>query len=64
MERSGPNDEVIKCMMPLTIGDAQLDEALDILEKAIVQEYGAVSQRQGESLYQTTTNGTQSIEAK
>lgn len=34
IERSGPYDEVIKCLMPLTIENEQLDEGLDILESA------------------------------
>lgn len=31
----GPNDEVIKCMMPLTIGQNGMDEGLSILDDAI-----------------------------
>lgn len=34
IERSGPHDEVVKCLMPLVIPTAQLDEGLDILENA------------------------------
>jgi diaminobutyrate-2-oxoglutarate transaminase len=34
IERSGPEDEVIKCLMPLTIRRAELDEGLDILERS------------------------------
>ena len=34
IERAGPEDEVIKCMMPLTTTYAELDEAMDILEPA------------------------------
>ena len=30
IERAGPEDEVIKCMMPLTTSYAELAEALDI----------------------------------
>lgn len=33
IERSGPNDEVIKCMMPLTSTLAEIDEGLDILDR-------------------------------
>ena len=40
IERCGPNDEVIKCMMPLTIGASDMREGLDILERALVQEFG------------------------
>lgn len=40
IERSGPNDEVIKCLMPLTIDQAELDEGLDRLERALVAEFG------------------------
>jgi diaminobutyrate-2-oxoglutarate transaminase len=35
IETSGANDEVIKCLAPLTISDAELKEGLDILEKAM-----------------------------
>ncbi len=40
IERSGPNDEVIKCLMPLTIRQAELDEGLDRLERALVDVFG------------------------
>ncbi len=40
IERSGPNDEVIKCLMPLTITEAELDEGLDILERSLSEEFG------------------------
>jgi diaminobutyrate-2-oxoglutarate transaminase len=33
IERCGPQDEVVKCMMPLTSTMAELDEGLDILER-------------------------------
>ncbi|TNE48638.1 MAG: diaminobutyrate--2-oxoglutarate transaminase [Deltaproteobacteria bacterium] len=39
IERSGPHDEVIKCLMPLTIPDAHLDEGLDILSNALAAEF-------------------------
>jgi diaminobutyrate-2-oxoglutarate transaminase len=39
IERSGPKDEVIKCLMPLTIEYAELEEGLDILEQALADEY-------------------------
>jgi diaminobutyrate-2-oxoglutarate transaminase len=39
IERCGPRDEVIKCMMPLTIGQAELDEGLDILERAMAEVF-------------------------
>lgn len=35
IERSGPCDEVVKCLPPLTITQAELAEGLDILERAI-----------------------------
>lgn len=62
MERSGPNDEVIKCMMPLTISDAQLNEGMDIMEEAVIQEYGATVHRPEESLDQTETAGVRSVQ--
>lgn len=46
IERSGPRDEVIKCLMPLTIGDAELDEGLDILETALAAEFGRERDRE------------------
>ena len=42
IERSGPEDEVIKFLMPLTITKAEIDEGLDILERALVDEFGEV----------------------
>jgi diaminobutyrate-2-oxoglutarate transaminase len=41
IERAGPDDEVIKCMMPLTTTMAELAEGMDILERAIAEEYTA-----------------------
>ncbi len=34
IETSGANDEVVKTLCPLTIGDAALDQGLDILDRA------------------------------
>src|SRR5215510_6797756 len=45
IERAGPDDEVIKCMMPLTTTYGELDEGLDILERAITEEFGGVDMR-------------------
>lgn len=46
IERAGPSDEVIKCMMPLTTSLAQMEEGLAILEKACERVVGArVSKR-------------------
>ena len=39
IERCGPRDEVVKCMMPLTTSYAELDEGLDILERAFEAEF-------------------------
>ena len=39
IERAGPEDEVIKCMMPLTTPYDELDEGLDILERALHDEF-------------------------
>jgi diaminobutyrate-2-oxoglutarate transaminase len=39
IERAGPEDEVIKCMMPLTTPYDELDEGLDILERALHEEF-------------------------
>ncbi len=38
IERCGPRDEVVKCMMPLTASFAELDEGLDILERVLEAE--------------------------
>ena len=38
VECSGPHDEVIKCLAPLTIEQTELDEGLDILEQAFAEE--------------------------
>jgi len=40
IERSGAEDEVIKCMMPLTTSYAELDEGVDILARVIAEELG------------------------
>jgi diaminobutyrate-2-oxoglutarate transaminase len=41
IERAGPSDEVIKCMMPLTTSFEQMEEGLAILEKACGRVVGA-----------------------
>jgi len=35
IETSGPNDEVVKCLAPLTIDEAEFDAGLNILESAV-----------------------------
>jgi 4-aminobutyrate aminotransferase-like enzyme len=40
IEHSGLQDEVITCMMPLTISHAELDEGIDILTSAFTEECG------------------------
>lgn len=42
IERSGPYDEVVKCMPPLTITKAELEEGLDILDAAVTDAFAAV----------------------
>jgi diaminobutyrate-2-oxoglutarate transaminase len=39
IERAGPEDEVIKCIMPITTSLDVLDEGLDMLERAIEDEF-------------------------
>jgi diaminobutyrate-2-oxoglutarate transaminase len=39
IERAGPEDEVIKCMMAITTPIGQIDEGLDILEWCLAQEF-------------------------
>jgi diaminobutyrate-2-oxoglutarate transaminase len=46
IERSGPRDEVIKCMMPLTTHYSELEEGLDILERAIEEEFSTTGPSQ------------------
>jgi diaminobutyrate-2-oxoglutarate transaminase len=41
IERSGPHDEVLKCLAPLVIPHDQLAEGLDILEEALAAVFGA-----------------------
>jgi diaminobutyrate-2-oxoglutarate transaminase len=43
IERSGPRDEVIKCMMPLTATPDEMDEGLEILEDSIKEEFSSRS---------------------
>ena len=50
IERAGPEDEVIKCMMPLTTTFAELDEGMDILEAAMAEEFGAEAEEPFQSL--------------
>lgn len=45
IERSGPKDEVIKCLMPLTISRTHLDDGLDRLEQALEDEFAAGAAR-------------------
>jgi diaminobutyrate-2-oxoglutarate transaminase len=40
IERSGPKDEVIKLLMPLTISDSVMNEGLDILERSLLAVFG------------------------
>ena len=37
IETAGPNDEVVKCLCPLIITEAELTQGLDWLEDAIVE---------------------------
>ena len=39
IERAGPEDEVVKCMMPLTTSFEILEESLDILEAAVAEVF-------------------------
>ncbi|MEP1208761.1 MAG: diaminobutyrate--2-oxoglutarate transaminase [Rhizobiaceae bacterium] len=40
-ERVGPRDEVVKCMTPINIDNAHLNEGLDILEQSIGETLGS-----------------------
>jgi diaminobutyrate-2-oxoglutarate transaminase len=46
IERAGPYDEVIKCLMPLTTPLEQLDEGLDILGSAMDEVFSAPRPKQ------------------
>ena len=35
IETGGPNDEVLKCLCPLTISDADLERGLTVLEQSV-----------------------------
>ena len=39
IERAGPQDEVIKCMMPLTTSCAEIDEGIGVLARAFTEEF-------------------------
>jgi diaminobutyrate-2-oxoglutarate transaminase len=49
IERAGPEDEVIKCMMPLTTPYHELDEGIDILARALAEEFGERSEQAAEA---------------
>ena len=42
---AGPEDEVIKCMMPLTTTFGELDEGLSILEAAMADVFGEAASK-------------------
>ena len=54
IERCGPKDEVVKCMMPLTASFAELDEGLNILERVLE----ALFSKQGQSSNSNDTSQT------
>jgi diaminobutyrate-2-oxoglutarate transaminase len=45
IETSGPDSEVVKCLCPLTISFAQLDEGLTILKSAITDALAEAGSR-------------------
>ncbi len=53
IERSGPQDEVIKCLMPLTIDYAEMEEGLDILEQALIEEFSAAEHAENRAKEET-----------
>jgi diaminobutyrate-2-oxoglutarate transaminase len=42
METSGSEDQVLKCMIPLTITDDELERGLDILEESVIEALSEV----------------------
>jgi len=45
LETSGSNGQVVKCIMPLTITDEQLNRGLAILEESVIEVMGTSSSR-------------------
>lgn len=45
IETSGPNDEVVKCLCPLTISDADLERGLTVLEESVATVLSAQQSR-------------------
>ncbi|MBN1762011.1 MAG: diaminobutyrate--2-oxoglutarate transaminase [Methanomicrobia archaeon] len=45
LETSGSNGQVVKCLIPLTITDEQLNKGLDILEESVGEVLGTISGR-------------------
>ena len=43
LETSGSNDQVVKCLIPLTITDEQLNQGLDILEECVMESLDSIS---------------------
>ena len=43
LETSGSNDQVVKCLIPLTIIDEQLNRGLDILEECVIDSLSSTS---------------------
>ncbi|MBN1235629.1 MAG: diaminobutyrate--2-oxoglutarate transaminase [Methanotrichaceae archaeon] len=43
LETSGSNDQVVKCLIPLTIIDDQLNRGLDILEECVIDSLSSTS---------------------
>lgn len=41
IETSGSDDQVVKCLIPLVIGEDDLNEGLDILEAAVKKVLGS-----------------------
>ena len=50
IERSGPQDEVIKFLMPLTIHYDEMEEGLQILEQACFEEFGEGTDRRSKNV--------------
>ena len=45
VETCGPEDEVVKCLPPLTIDEGDLKRGFDLLEKAVAAALTAVPRR-------------------
>lgn len=55
METSGSDDQVLKCLIPLTISDEELERGLSILEESVIEALSEIPEealdKDGEKLW-------------